>query len=275
MDCKPKLNNKLNSDLINEAVSICKNTNTDLILKLPKITSSRFLTDLNPLLSEAFNTGVSGVMIDSIAAAESVLNLNPEISIFASAGLNIWNYESVQELQNIFKNFTVSPELSKDEIKMLAFNIQSRGIESNLEILVQGNLESIVSKDCIPHIAGDNIFKNINREKFLGLEDVKNHLFPLRLDNECRTYILNSVELCLVDHLPQISKTGIDTVIIDTRGRTKKYTKSMTYIYRKAIEIGTKKDQKSKRELNDLKNKAKKISLGGITTGNFLRGVTE
>jgi Collagenase and related proteases len=276
MDCKPKLNNKLNSDLINEAVSICKNTNTDLILKLPKITSSRFLTDLNPMLAEAFNAGVNGVMTDSIAAAESVLNLNPEISIFASAGLNIWNYESVQELQNIFKNFTVSPELSKDEIKMLAFNIQSRMIESNLELLVQGNLESIVSKDCIPHIAGDNVFKNRDSEKlFLGIEDIKNHLFPIRLDNECKTHILNSVELCLVDHMPQISKMGIDTIIIDARGRTKKYTQTMSYIYRNAIEIGTKKEQKSKRELNGLKNKAKKISLGGITTGNFLRGVTE
>ena len=276
MDCKPKLNNKLNSDLINEAVSICKNTNTDLILKLPKITSSRFLTDLNPLLTEAFNAGINGVMTDSIAAAESVLNFNPEISIFASAGINIWNYESVQELQNIFKNFTVSPELSKDEIKMLAFNIQSRGIDSNLEILVQGNLESIVSKDCIPHVAGDNIFKNRDSEKlFMGIEDIKNHLFPIRLDNECRTHILNSVELCLVDHMPQISKMGINTVIIDARGRTKKYAQSMSYIYRKAIEIGTKKDQKSKRELNGLKNKTKKISLGGITTGNFLRGVTE
>ncbi len=274
VDCKPKLNNKLNSDLIKEAVSICKNTDTDLILKLPKITSSRCLTDLNPLLTEAFNAGVNGVMTDSIAAAESVLNLNPEISIFASAGLNIWNYKSIEELKNVFSSFTVSPELSKDEIRRLALSIHNRGIGSNLELLVQGNLESIVSKDCIPRIAGDKVLKNKNAEKsFLGIEDVKNHLFPIKLDNELRTHILNSVELCLVDHMPQIFKIDIDTVIIDAGGRTKKYAHDMSSIYKKAMEIGAKKDPKSKRELNDLKNKAKKISLGGITTGNFIRGV--
>ncbi|MGB9936709.1 MAG: DUF3656 domain-containing U32 family peptidase [Methanobacterium sp.] len=273
-DCKFKLNSKLNS--IMEAASICKNTNTELILKLPKITSSQYLTALNSLLTESFNVGINGIMADSIGAAESMLNLNYETNLFASAGLNIWNYKSVEELQNIFMNFTVSPELSKDEIKMLSANIQNRGINANLELLVQGNLESIVSKDCIPHIAGDKVFRNNNHEKsFLGIEDIKNHLFPIRLDNKCRTHILNSVELCLVDHMPYISKIGINTVIIDARGRTKKYAQDMSRIYRKAIEIGINNDHKSKRELNALKNKAKKISLGGITTGNFLRGVTE
>ncbi|MCZ3366563.1 MULTISPECIES: DUF3656 domain-containing U32 family peptidase [Methanobacterium] len=275
-DCCPNLNMESTLNLINEAVSICKNTNTELLLKLPKITPSHYLASLNSFLAKAFNAGISGVMTDSIGAAEFMLNLNSQINLFASSGLNIWNYKSVEELQNIFSNFTVSPELSKDEIKRLAFNIQTRGIDSNLELLVQGNMESIVSKDCIPHIAGDKVLKNKNAGKsFLGIEDAKNHLFPIRLDNECRTIILNSVELCLVDHMPQISKIGLDTVIIDARGRTQKYAHDMSHIYRKAIEIGAKNDQKSKHELNALKNKVKKISLGGITTGNFLRGVTE
>ena len=275
-NCNSNLNTESAFNLINEAVLICKNIGVELILKLPKITSSQYLAALNPFLAKVFNEGISGIMADSIGAAESMLNLNPKISISASAGLNIWNHKSVEELQNIFNSFTVSPELSKDEIKKLAFNIQTRKINSNLELLVQGNIESIVSKDCIPHIAGDKIIKNRGAAKsFLGIEDVKNHLFPIRLDNECRTHILNSVELCLVDYMSQISKSGIETIIIDARGRTKKYAQDMSCIYKKAIEIGVKNDQKSKRDLNDLKNRAKKISLGGITTGNFLRGVTE
>jgi U32 family peptidase len=277
VNCKPNPNNnKITLNFINEAVSLCRDTNTELVLKLPKITSSQYLASLNSLLTEFFKEGINGIMTDSIGAAESLLNFNPKINLFASAGLNIWNYKSVKELQNVFKGFTVSPELSKDEIRMLALNIQTQEIDANLELLVQGNLESIVSKDCMPHIAGDKVFKNKNLQKdFLGIEDIKNRLFPIRLDNECGTHILNSVELCLIDYMPQISKIGIDTVIIDARGRTEKYSHDMSSIYKKAIEIGIKNGQKSKRDLNALKNKAKKISLGGITTGNFIRGVTE
>ena len=272
LKCRP--NSKLNLNLINEALSICKNADAELILKLPKITSSHFLTDLSPLLTETFNERFKGIMTDSIGAATAVLNINPEINLFASEGLNIWNHKSVKELHGIFKSFTVSPELSKDEIRALASSVQTSETSSNLEILVQGNLESIVSRDYLPSVAGDNIFKsNAPGKSFLGIEDVKNQLFPLRLDNECRTHVLNSVELCLVDHMPQISKIGIDTVILDARGRTGKYISDISSIYREAIKIGTNTDSKSKRDLNTLKNRAKKISLGGITTGNFIRGV--
>lgn len=276
--CKSSINIEIMRILnsINEVLSICKNNDTEFVLKLPKITSSHYLTSLNPILTDMADTEVNGIMVDGVGAAASVLNTNPHMDLFASAGINIWNYKSIEELENIFKSFTVSPELSKDEIKTLAFNVRNREINVKLELLVQGNLESIVSKDCIPHIAGDKIFKNEDPKKnFLGIKDTKNHLFPIRLDNECRTHILNSVELCLIDHMPQISSTGIDTVIIDARGRTCKYARDMSFIYKKAIKIGTGSRHKSKSDLNALKNQVKKISLGGITTGNFIRGVTE
>ncbi len=261
-------------NLINEAISICKNTNTNFVLKLSKITSSQYLSRMIHLLEEVFDDKIDGIMTDGIGAANAMLNFNPQIDLFASAGLNIWNHKSIKVLKDVFKNFTLSPELSKDEIKTLATYIQSREINTKLELLVQGNLESMVSKDCMPHIAGDEIFKNENKN-FLGIEDMKSHLFPIRLDNECRTHILNSVELCLIDYMPLISSAGIDTVIIDARGRTREYAHNMSLIYKKAIEIGTIKPRKSKNNLNALKNDAKKLSLGGITTGNFIRGVTD
>ncbi len=258
---------------INEALSICKESDANFILKLPKITSSQFLSSIIHLL-KVFGNEIDGIMADGIGAANAVLNFNPQVNLLASAGLNILNYKSIDELKDIFKSFVLSPELSKDEIKMIASNVRCMGIDAKLELLVQGNLESIASKDCMPHIAGDEIFKNENKT-FLGIEDVKNHLFPIRLDNECRTHILNSVELCLIDYMPLISSAGIDTIIIDARGRTGKYVHDMSLLYKKAIKIGTLDYRKTKSDLNALKNEAKKISLGGITTGNFVRGVTD
>jgi len=272
VDCKYSPFNEETLKSINEAISICKNSNVEFTLKLPKITSNSFLAALNPLLTEVPNSEINGIMVDGIGAAKAISNFNPQIHLFASAGLNIWNYMSIKELNNIFKGFTISPELSKEEIRTISLDVQKRKIDTKLELLVQGNLESIVSKDCMPHIAGDKLLKD---KHFLGIEDIKNHLFPIRLDNECRTHILNSVELCLVDYMPQISNSCIDTIIIDARGRTKKYARDMSSIYKKAIKIGAKSSRKSKSDLNALKNKAKKISLGGITTGNFIRGVTE
>jgi putative protease len=78
-----------------------------------------------------------------------------------------------------------------------------------------------------------------------------------------------------LDHLPSILNIGLDSLVIDTRGKPAKYAKEMVSFYQAGIKKTIKKSPKLKNELLNLKKKAGKISNGGITTGNFLRGVEE
>mgnify|MGYP000930399195 FL=1 len=254
-------------EFILEAKSLCISADAVFILKLPKITYDSDLKMLLKLLGQLSKSGINEFMVDGIGTAKALLGLNNSIKLYGSSGLNIWNHLSVEELSKLFNGLTISPELSKNDIKTLTHNW---GSDVSLEFLVQGNIESIISKDCIPCISGIN--KN-NGNKFLGLKDVKNRVFPVLVDNRCHTYILNSVELCLIDHLPFISKTGVDTVIIDARGKTEKYAFKICSIYVNALQIIASGGPNIKNNLNSLKNKIKKISLGGITTGNFIRGI--
>lgn len=260
---------------INEALYICKENKANFILKLPKITSSTFLDNLKPLLQQAFNLGVTGVMVDGIGAAKFILDLNPKIDLFASSGLNIWNVETTNALMGYFKCITISPELSGNEIQILASKVQQTDIKTELEVIVQGNLESMISKNCLPCLIDDKLSKGeIYDEIFLGIKDIKDHVFPLRLDNECRTIILNSVELSLIDYIPKIAKFNIDSISLDLNGRTEKYTGLMCSIYKDAIEINLKTGY-NKKDLNEMKKTIKNLSLGGITTGNFIKGTID
>ena len=258
--------------LINEALSVCNENGVEFVFKLPKITSSYFLDNLKPILKHAFEAGVNGIMVDGIGAAKFIFDLNPKVKLFASSGLNIWNADSMNALQGYFKSFTISPELSEDEIRNLISKLHQREINVALEIIVQGNLESLISKDCLPCLIEDEFLKREMSDKiFLGIKDVKGRIFPLRLDNECRTHVLNSVELSLIDYMPQIIKMGIDTVLIDLEGRTGKYAEIMCSVYKDVIEMDLS-DGNNRNNLKKMKEKVKKISIGGITTGNFIRG---
>jgi putative protease len=257
--------------LINEALYVCRENRVDFVLKLPKITSSHFLDNLKPILMHVFEVGVDRIMVDGIGTAKFIFDLNPNVNLFASSGLNIWNVESINVLQVYFKSFTVSPELSGDEIRNLISKLHQREINVALELIVQGNLESLISKDCLPCLIEDEFFKREMSDKvFLGIKDVKGHVFPLRLDNGCRTHILNSVELSLIDYMPQIIKMGIDTVLIDLEGRTGRYAEILCSVYKNVIEMDL--SAQNGNNLKKMKGKVKKISIGGITTGNFLRG---
>ena len=97
---------------------------------------------------------------------------------------------------------------------------------------MQGNLEVMVTEDCIPCLAK----RKPDPGDFWGLQDFK-RIFPVRLDDEGRTHIFNSAETCLLDLMPEVFRIGLDGIAVDARGRTRKYAREMTEIYLKAIEL--------------------------------------
>jgi U32 family peptidase len=225
-------------------------------------------------------------MVDGIGAAEAIKTQNNKIEIYGSTGLNVWNHLIAEQLSKTsndpsknpgitFKSLTVSPELSKNEIKRLISTSHTKNIPTSFELVVQGNIESMVTEDCLPLInPKSNGLKTMHdtKKEFIGIIDAKKRVFPVNTDYNGRTHILNAVELCLVDYMPSILRMGINSVVIDARGKPPSYALEMAAIYSNAVEK-TEKGNELKKTLNMLKNNVKKISTGGITTGNFIRGV--
>jgi len=277
------------SDVMNEACKLCRSYEVDLIWKWPNIIPEGYINHALDLISELTTEeglDLSGVMVDDVGTAKFLKNMFEDLKIFGSMGINLWNHRSAREISETFEAVTLSPELSGEEIFDLvrSFDLprrsNSKWIKTSLELLVQGNLEVVTTEDRIPCLLEPGRefetpdFKEIQR-KFLGIEDVKNRVFPVRCDCSLKTHILNSVELCLLDHLPQIINTGLDSIVIDARGKPPEYTYIMVSAYVDALESCKKPKSKGelKKKLNMIKSDVKKFSTGGITTGNFIRGV--
>ena len=96
----------------------------------------------------------------------------------------------------------------------------------------------------------------------------------MRSDDDGRTHIFNSAETCLVDHMPRIFQLGLD-VALDARGRTELYAQKMAEIYQQATGLTQKGGGNLEKDLQALKERARAISLGGITRGHFLKGLKE
>ncbi|WP_054848347.1 hypothetical protein [Methanoculleus chikugoensis] len=99
-------------------------------------------------------------------------------------------------------------------------------------MLVQGNVEAMVTEDRLAAaVAG---------EGFLGIQDGRNRVFPLRSDSEGgRTYIANAVETSLIDRLPPDRRDGGDRRRRHRRtGGTggARYAAEMTRLYRAGID---------------------------------------
>jgi putative protease len=140
--------------------------------------------------------------------------------------------------------------------------------------MVQGCQEAMVSEDDLL----SECQAGPDNKAFYGLLDETNRLFPVYRDAQGRTHVSNAVETCLVDHLPLIAGLGIDRVAIDARRRGAYYAGDMTAEYRQALEAlkSGDKTRDFKKCLSGVKERIKRMSMGGITTGALLaRGEAE
>jgi len=215
-------------------------------------------------------------MVDNVGTAYALMNLQPEPVLFGSTGLNMFNHMAVCHLSPLFTSLTLSPELSGREIGDLIHAARSRGCRTSFSLIVQGNSEVMVSEDTLLSFSGtgNGNVKGPHSTLFSGIRDKTGHIFPVRIDGECRSHIYNASELCLIDHLPSLMKRGMDEIIIDARGRTRAYAGDMTRIYKNAITLVQNKET-GDHQLEPLKEAVKLRSLGGITAGHYLRGLKE
>ena len=254
-----------------EAKKLC--CNTELIWKWPRITRDDFIDLALPLLSEV---QVNGIMVENVGPAWAIKEKMPEMPIYGGSGLNVWNHLTAQALAPQFCWLTLSPELSRRQLKDAVSAIRAlpeSDAPPNLELVVQGSLEVMVAEDSIPQLA-----KGSYSDELWGLQDFK-HIFPLWVDDEGRTHIFNSAETCLIDLLPEICRIGLDGVSLDARGRTESYAREVTGAYNLAIELTERlmatDPAPLKEGLLDLKERILPLALGGITHGHFLRGLKD
>lgn len=227
-----------------KACDICDGR-AELVWKWPRITKDRFLRMAGDVLRDL---SVDKIMVENLGALEAAERYG--CKIFGGQGLNIWNSLSVCMLSGA-RALTLSPELSARQISSIAA-LRER---PDLELIAQGNIVIAVTEDR-PISEGDSC----------AIGDRK-RIFPVRRDAIGLTNILNSVETCLLDHIPQISSMGVDSVAIDARWKTARYSREMTEIYSRAV--------REPSAIPELKSRILRIAMGGITSNHFLRGVAE
>ena len=59
--------------------------------------------------------------------------------------------------------------------------------------------------------------------------------FPVEEDSR-GTYLYNSKDMCMIEHIPELIKAGIDSFKIEGRNKTAYYTACVTGAYRAAVD---------------------------------------
>lgn len=201
------------------ALEICREYGCDLVWKFPRIAHDRELDQLLPALGPLYGQGLRACMSGNPGIAQAIRDTIPGFVLYGDESLNIFNHAALVAAHHQYAVITLSPELSRDEIQRLVRISQRGGIRIRSAMVVYGNIETMVTRDCLARLVipcGSRVQDAISRP-LLWLKDVEGRLFPVTMDETCRTHIGSPAGISRIDNLPDLAATGITDIIIDAR----------------------------------------------------------
>ena len=164
----------------------------------------------------------------------------PEIERHISTQANNTNYGTFNFWHKLGATRVVTArELSLEEIREIRANIPD---DMEIETFVHGAMCISYSGRCL--LSNFMVGRDANRGacthpcrwKYSIVEETRpGEVMPV-FENERGTYIFNSKDLCMIEHIPELLESGIDSLKIEGRMKTALYVATVARTYRKAID---------------------------------------
>ncbi|MDD3795374.1 MAG: U32 family peptidase [Lachnospiraceae bacterium] len=164
----------------------------------------------------------------------------PEIERHVSTQANNVNYETYRFWQEQgSKRVVCGRELSLEEIKEIRSHIPK---DLEIEAFIHGAMCISYSGRCLlsnyftGRDANQGACTHPCRWKYAIVEETRPGEYMPVYENERVTYIFNSRDLCMIEHIPDLLSAGIDSLKIEGRMKTALYVATVARTYRKAID---------------------------------------
>lgn len=246
-------------DILKEAIQIAPEI--EIVWVLSSFINEYEVLEANEIIKDLESEGyLISVMVDS-PGMEAIFNC----PIYGNHNLNIWNSYAVESLSK-YNGLILSSELSGREIKEITRKNYIKN--TDLEMIVHGNLEVIVSRDDFTNLNDGRDFIISNDGEYATLEDKKRKKFKYKIffDYNRQSHILNKDCLCLIEEMNEIKTLNLDNLIVDCRYSNEKYTKQILSIYNESL------NQISDEKLSEFKYEIMDFSQSYINKGNYLEG---
>ena len=197
----------------------------------------------------------------------------PEIECHISTQANNTNYETYRFWYMLgAKRVVTARELSLKEIREIREHIPD---DMEIETFVHGAMcisysgRCLLSNYLVGRDANQGACTHPCRWKYSIVEEKRPGEYMPVFENERGTYIFNSKDLCMVEHMDDILNSGIDSLKIEGRMKTALYVATVARTYRKAIDDYMEAPEKYKANMSWYQEQISNCTYRQFTTGFF------
>ena len=205
---------------------------------LPRVDELDRLPDL---LRYAQQVGVDALIVADLGVMKLVQKYAPDVELHVSTQAGVVNHETARVFYEMGASRAVlARELSMDEIAQIRAKTPP---ELELEAFVHGSMCVSFSGRCLlsNYLTGRDANRGDCaqpcRWSYRLVEEKRpGEYFPIEEDDR-GTYILNSRDMCMIRHIPELQKAGISSLKIEGRAKSAYYVAVTVNAYRSAIDF--------------------------------------
>ncbi|MBR6015082.1 MAG: U32 family peptidase, partial [Firmicutes bacterium] len=231
----------LTVDEIKEAVAFAHERGVKAHMTMNIFAHNEDILPLKEYLMTIKNIPIDAFIVSDPGVATLIREVIPNAELHLSTQANMTNYQTAKFWVDSlgFKRIVLARELTMKEIREIRSELPA---EIELESFVQGAMCISYSGRCL--LSNFMIERDANRGacahpcrwKYALVEEQRpGQYYPIEEDDR-GTYILNSRDLCMIEHIPELIDTGIASFKIEGRMKSIFYVATIVSAYRRAID---------------------------------------
>ena len=232
--------NNFDNEQLKQACTLAHKKGVKVYVTCNILPHNKELAFLPDFLTYAQECGVDAFIIADLGIFEAAKKYAPKVARHISTQAGITNYAAANALYNMGASRVVlAREIPLDEIAEMRAKIPQ---ELEIECFVHGAMCVSFSGRCL--ISSYMTGRDANRgdcaqpcrwKYYLFEENREGQYFPVDETSD-GTYLYNSRDLCMIEHIPELVQAGISSFKIEGRAKSAYYTAVTTNAYRHAVD---------------------------------------
>ncbi len=260
------------SEGLKAAVKKCRDRNVRVYLTCNTLPRNDEIPYFEEFIKYAYDIGTDAAIVADLGLMSLIKKFTPDMEIHMSTQTGIVNYVTANELYNMgAKRVVLARELSLEEVSQIRAMTPP---DLEIEVFVHGAMCVSFSGRCL--LSSYLVNRDANRGQcaqpcrwgyHLMEEKREGQFFPV-FEDEKGTYILNSKDMCMIDHIDKLAEAGVTSLKIEGRAKSAYYVSVITNAYRMAVDYY--RDHPGDYRLPDeIRNEVFKVSHRDYCTGFF------
>ena len=191
-------------------------------------------------IKEAAKAGVDAFIVADLGVLDACKTFAPDIDVHLSTQTGITNWAAARAAYKMgAKRVVLAREMTLQDIAILRDKTPP---ELEIEAFVHGAMCMSVSGRCLlsNYMTGRDSNRGACaqpcRYQYALMEEKRpGEYFPVYEENG-ETYILNSRDMCMIDHVGELMEAGLDSIKLEGRAKSAYYAAIVTGAYRHAID---------------------------------------